>query len=228
MGGVFASIDYRNILNDIPELNYIITGEGEYSIYKLAECIRNNYEKEVELIEGIAFRNTDEIVSIPANRINDLSSLPFPKREELKIENMQFNIRRIIAGRGCYGQCTFCSIKSSYIHSGRIYREAKNVVDEIEYLMKKYNVTYFEFSDDIFYERSPRGRKWVKDFATEILSRKIKITFRMEIRVDDVLENEISLVHIIIDMNLGMKGMPCLWAFHLVKQRLAYTLQRGL
>lgn len=117
----------------------VVVGEGEEVI---ADIIENRRE-------GI----------IRTNRITDLDSLPMPAwdlmMDDLKEINwlsrkspflMRRPLAHIITSRGCPNACTFCAVKVAW---GRkwIYRSAKNVVDEIEYLYKL-GFREIHFNDD--------------------------------------------------------------------------------
>ena len=58
-----------------------------------------------------------------------------------KLRNMP-----ILATRGCPYQCTFCSSPSMWT-TRYIMRDPKEIVDEIEWLIKKYEANDFEFFD---------------------------------------------------------------------------------
>jgi radical SAM superfamily enzyme YgiQ (UPF0313 family) len=192
MGGIFPSMEYELIMNDIPELDFIVVGEGEISLTLLCDQIsesKNDFD-----IPGLVFR-TDTGVAVNKNcRIHDLDSLPFPKREKLDYAKMERPMLRMLAGRGCYGNCAFCSIQDSYVSKGKIYRSAKNIIDEIEMLVNNEGITFFAFFDDIFYDLSQRGKEWVLNFSNEIRKRSLKIKFRIELRTNDVSEKEIALL----------------------------------
>mgnify|MGYP002866402438 CR=1 FL=1 len=70
-------------------------------------------------------------------RITDLDMLPFPIRDYRTFANVKGVFANVIAGRGCYGNCSFCSIHSAYEYRQRICRSPKNVVDEIDILVNK-------------------------------------------------------------------------------------------
>jgi radical SAM superfamily enzyme YgiQ (UPF0313 family) len=67
---------------------------------------------------------------------------------------------------------------------GRKYRmrSPKSVVDELEFLTKKYNAKQFTFYDDAFTVNQPR----VQEICQEIQKRKLKIKWDCETRVDMV------------------------------------------
>jgi len=89
--------------------------------------------------------------------------------------------------RGCPFKCNWCA-KPIY---GNRYntRSPQNVVDELKMLKEKYNFDHIWFCDDIF------GLKpgWVKAFADIIEKEKLKFRFKIQGRVDLLLqENNIK------------------------------------
>ena len=86
--------------------------------------------------------------------------------------------------RGCPFKCNWCA-KPIY---GNRYntRSPKNVVDELKMLKEKYNFDHIWFCDDIF------GLKpgWLKDFADLIENENLKFKFKMQGRVDLLLQED--------------------------------------
>ena len=197
MGGIFPSMEFKNIINDLPQLDTIIVGEGEYPIFQLAEVVCNN-GRGFDQVGGLVYRTNNGIVCNPAIKNRNLSDLPFPEREQIDFGRYEEKFLRLLGGRGCYGSCAFCSTLKCYgetgKNTGKIYRDAKNVVDEMEKLIDEFNIYSFSFYDDIFFERSKRGRDWVEKFVDEVKKRALKIDFVVKMRVDDILEKEISLL----------------------------------
>lgn len=189
MGGFYTTIAYMQIMEDISELDMILTGEGEYTLPSLITKLKN--KKDIKDIKGLVFREGDNIRFSLPERILNLDDLPFPTRDIEIIGRDKEEFFNILAGRGCYGNCSFCSIIQFYTPRFKIYRSAKNVVDELEYLIKEYNIHYFKFNDEIFYDSSPRGLEWVNRFVDEVKNRKINITFDIEMRVNDITKAEI-------------------------------------
>ena len=83
----------------------------------------------------------------------------------------------VVAGRGCYGRCSFCSIYKLGKTHYRVYRSPKNVLDEIQKIINEQKVDHIWFTDEIFYDHSLRGSKWVRDFCNEIKSRNLHFAF---------------------------------------------------
>ena len=109
-----------------------------------------------------------------------MDTVPFPAWDLLNLKKYDrsgpFSMRtgeiiyQIISSRGCPGHCLYCSIHSVWNHSWR-GRSAKNVVDEIEYLMKNFEAKEFSFQDDSM----SVNRNRMMDICKEIIGRKLKI-----------------------------------------------------
>jgi anaerobic magnesium-protoporphyrin IX monomethyl ester cyclase len=93
----------------------------------------------------------------PREFIADLDSLPFPDWDEIRPELYQwaphggivkaFPVAPVITTRGCPYDCHFCA--SPRIWHRRIrFRSPRNVVDEVELLVRKHGIREIHFEDD--------------------------------------------------------------------------------
>jgi radical SAM superfamily enzyme YgiQ (UPF0313 family) len=186
LGGLHPTIFPREILEDYPHIEYIILGEGEASSLRLIESHFNNKEA-LEQIDGIAFRKGGNItVNEKKSFIDDLDKLAFPAYEILNLKDYYFDTKRwynpkrlaidiplpILSSRACPYRCVFCSMHMTHGTKFRP-RSARNVVDEIEYLYKKYNHRYFSFVDDNLTFNKAR----TLDICNEIIYRGLDIQF---------------------------------------------------
>jgi len=198
LGGFFTSVAFQDILNDLTELDSILLGESEYAIYKLVQAVfknENYYD-----IEGIAYLDNDVANWVEPKRIENLDLLPFPTRDMSTLGDMSVlgtnkvvgKFFRILAGRGCYGSCSFCTLISFYQPRHKIYRSVENVVSELEMLINRYGVYDFRFNDEIFYDLSKKGQEWIQHFVKTISEKRLNIRFNIELRADDVRVQEIQ------------------------------------
>ncbi len=189
IGGIFPSLAHLEVLEDIPEVDSVVRGEGEYTLLELAQKIwRGN---PLDDVKGISFRKDECIRVNPGReRIMNLDELPFPSRDELSkiLSDGQAGeySARLITSKGCYGHCTFCSIRSFYGTALRTVRSPQNVAEEIEQLINSYGIKRFRFEDDIFCDRSHRSKDWVQLFHNEISRRKLRVEFSIMARASDV------------------------------------------
>jgi radical SAM superfamily enzyme YgiQ (UPF0313 family) len=177
-------------------IDVCIIGEPEITISELLGKLENKGYKKVN---GIAFfdkRKNRFIKTRPRRLISNLDVLPFPKHSLYMNGKYNFHfpmllrkkmkIGFMLTSRGCPYNCIFCSpaLRVSY---GKKYRArtAKNVVDEIEYLISEFGVNAIYFQDDNFLYDSER----VKRICNEIIKRKLEITWSAQGRVDNINKN---------------------------------------
>lgn len=102
-----------------------------------------NYSRYAGPKENVRARIKDVLHQTPL-----INKLYYKMNDYLKKE-MRFPVASIITSRGCPNRCTFCSVHNLW---GQIYRmrSAKNVLTEIEILVKEYGVREINIVDDNF------------------------------------------------------------------------------
>ena len=123
-GGEHSSAIPEYILRDCPSIDYVIKGEGEFSMLEFSYNLFN--EKSAGDIPGICFIDEKNkfIDNGLSKRIEHIDKLPRPAWHLLKPENYfndYFTLglssgrnMPILATRGCPFQCTFCSSPSMW------------------------------------------------------------------------------------------------------------------
>ena len=166
----------------LAEFDIIVIGEGEFTV---AEILKNG---DLGKIKGIIYKESGKLIKTEPREINmDLDQLPWPTYDLIPINNYInpfFGKSVIIAtGRGCPFKCIFCP--SNLIGGGKYrLRNVKNVVDEMEFLYKKYGIKGFMIMDETFTLYPDR----VVEICDEIIKRKIKIKWACDTRVNTVSE----------------------------------------
>lgn len=185
VGGHFATFNASEILEKVPTIDIVICGEGEISF---ANFLDEVYQGKTEFVtKGVCYRkNGKNICNGISEYVKDLDSLPYPKRSKIDRGDL---ITNISAGRGCHGDCSFCSTnafdKKQKVHGIRIRNPIK-VVDEVEFLIKNYNAYHLFFTDDNFLVTERIVPGWIDKFTTEIKKRNLKMIFNFDCRVDDI------------------------------------------
>jgi anaerobic magnesium-protoporphyrin IX monomethyl ester cyclase len=189
VGGYFPTFASEDILRDFSEIDYIVRGEGEYTLGELMDFIIAQKGSPDE-IQGLTFRKQEEIIQNPARPlIDNLDNLPFPDRKYAGKVLEKKSQLRVYGTRGCWGQCTFCDIIGLYgTSSGKVWRRksAKRLVDELEQLQASYHTSYFIFNDDQFLVKGVKSREYIKEFTREISRRNLDIEFELMCRADTV------------------------------------------
>ncbi len=188
LGGHFPTFMAEKILSKYSDIDSILTGEGEYAFVELYSAIEKYTS--LENVSGLVYRTEAQKIKKNSgnNCIKDIDELSFPKREDIKEIQESGNRVSIIASRGCYNNCAFCSIASFYGNGLRRVRSPQNVVKEMEYLYTEYGVSKLRFADDIFYDSSLNSKKWVDEFVELLKQSEIKFDFMIWIRANDANE----------------------------------------
>ncbi len=184
LGGIHATVMYDQLLKKYPYV-IIVLGEGELTLTEIVKSKTADSKK----IKGIVFFKKGKIIMTPPRElIEDLDSLPFPKHE------LFFNTPRdsacILSSRGCPFKCSFCSLNPLTKRRVR-FRSPKNVVDEIEYLVKRFpQIKEIWFHDDSLFVDNER----VIEICKEILRRGIKKDFIASGRIKPLSERMIRFL----------------------------------
>lgn len=150
VGGGYASILPDRVIDD-SNVDFIVIGEGEEVLVKILDA---DFDRgKLAGVDGIGFTNDsgNKIVNLKTNFIKDVDALPFYDWEGIKLENYikhhKDRFVSYITSRGCPFGCSFCSSRLLW---GKNFRpmSAKRVLDEIDYLVRKYKIERIEFRDD--------------------------------------------------------------------------------
>ncbi len=160
-----------------------IIGEAEKTVVELISALEN--KKSLSEIEGIVYmRNNKLNITKTRKKIKNLDEIPFPARNLMPMEiyysfiSKKKNYTIMMTSRGCPFQCSFCEQRTGDIR----YRSPKNVVDEIEECVNKYDVKEIDFFDPLF----TINKKRVLGICKEIQKRKIDFIWSCRSRVDTI------------------------------------------
>lgn len=203
--GPHATVYTKKTIEESPFVDYVMFGEYEYTLRELAESISAN--KPLKGVKGLAYReNGKVIVNEKRPLIQNLDELPFPSRHFLPINRYNDSFARgypniqMISSRGCPYKCSFCLEPEVFYgtHMFR-YRSAKNVVDEMEQIIKAYNPEEIYFDDAIF----TVGRERVKQICQEIKNRDLRVNWSV---MGDTINPDESIIKAMAEAGcVGMK-----------------------
>ncbi len=198
IGGVHPTVIGKEILNQIPNIDIAVFGEGEETIVEIAQYIEN--KKPLDLIKGIAYRDRDNGNIIRPERrdlIENIDSISFPAYHLIDVNKytpppglfFRKPIVGVISARGCPFNCNFCADR--VIWQGRCrLRKPEFVLDEIELLAKKYGVKEIKFFDDTF----TVNRKRTIAICQGLSERNLGVIWRCSSRVDTVDKELLALM----------------------------------
>ncbi|HRZ37757.1 MAG TPA: radical SAM protein [Candidatus Paceibacterota bacterium] len=191
LGGHHATFHAEDLLARHPEIDSVVRGEGEGALCDLAAAVATG--SEWRGIANVACRRAGAIILNPCRPlIVDLDELPFPVRDPYVEFLREHGIATVISTRGCYGRCSFCSIRAFYrLARGRIWRprSCSSVVDEIEGLARAHGVRRINFVDDEFIGPGAQGRAHALGIGEELRRRGLGLQFNIVCRPDSVDES---------------------------------------
>jgi magnesium-protoporphyrin IX monomethyl ester (oxidative) cyclase len=187
LGGFGPSLEPEKCLNN-PFVNHVVIGEGERAF--------------LDILNGAG----DKIVN--RTPIENIDSIPFPDREAVDLEKYIALAEReegrrvtsILASRGCPFGCTFCAEGEfgsiwgeTLLTDQRVMwkskkklriRSSQNVLEEMNYVQKRYNIGFLKFSDaELNY-----SKRFIIDLCKEMVHQKWDIPWGANFRADTIDE----------------------------------------
>ncbi|GAW93597.1 B12-binding domain-containing radical SAM protein [Calderihabitans maritimus] len=214
IGGVHATFCYKEVLEGHPSIDYVVRGEGEYTLPHLLEVLESGGNPAE--VPGVALRRGNEVLVTPDRGfIQNLDELT-PAWDLLDWEDYTFyvypgsRLAIISTSRGCKHTCKFCSQQKFWRQTWRA-RSPGNVLTEIEYLVKEYGVDIFFIADE--YPTADRER-W-ENILDGLISKKLNALFLIETRVDDIIRDEdiidkyrrAGIIHIYVGIEATSQGI---------------------
>ncbi|HEX7636441.1 MAG TPA: radical SAM protein [Noviherbaspirillum sp.] len=203
--GTYAGLD---VLRNNPYADIVAVGEGEPTIFELVQRLYLN--EPLENCPGICFRAANgELVQTPLRMLmHNLDDLPFPARDQLELHGGKLEYIRISTSRGCVARCTFCSAPhaGNKIQPGKGWRgrSAESVLDELTYLVNKYEFRTYDFIDSTFEDPDGRriGKERIRKIATGILDRRLDIYYNICMRAENWSDQDSELLQLLFESGL--------------------------
>ena len=184
-GGPHATFTAEDTLRNIKEIDFIVKSEGEFPFLSLSEMYVRNIKIKLKDIVGISYRNKEEIIHNPIQRIKNLDSLPLPARHlfkgkyKIKLDYLGLEADFLITSRGCPFSCDFCSAAKMF-PGGIRFRSMQHIQKEIDFILSQKKIKAIKIFDSTF----TASRKHVIDFCKMI--KPYDLLWECEVRADTV------------------------------------------
>jgi anaerobic magnesium-protoporphyrin IX monomethyl ester cyclase len=179
-GGYHATALPELTLQKIPELDGVVTGEGEVVLAKLADSVPPTQ------LGGVWWRAAGDIhpPATPAQQIVPLDDLPFPaydlmdmgfytERTRLTLRGHNLATTTLITSRGCFRRCRFCAESLTYGRGVR-FHSAPYVLEWMQCVVADYGLDGIHFHDNDFLADEARTCEICEGILRAGLHRKVK------------------------------------------------------
>jgi len=179
--------------------DYVCQGEGFLTTLSLLKCLKESRNIEKEKIKGLWYKKGEEIINGGYEEIMmNIDTLPLPAWDLLPMgkyrahnwhcfENIdeRGNYAAIYTSFGCPFNCSYCNIKAIYSNRPGIrYKSPERVIEEIDELVKNYNIKNLKIADELFVINKERVNK----ICDLIIERGYKLNIWAYARIDTVDE----------------------------------------
>ena len=188
MGGPHCAYFPLETVDDCPELDYAVAGEGEMPMLELVRMLETG-NSDPAGIRGLVWRRDGKAVDNPRPPYLDIDTLPMPAYDLFPLGKYTLQptvYKRLptfttIVSRGCPFPCTFCEAHQVLGKKVR-FRDVELVLDELQFMIKNYGARGFFFHDSTF----TINRKWTERLCERIIERKLDFTWMCLTRVDTI------------------------------------------
>lgn len=164
LGGIHATSLPENVLEECPDLDIVVRGEGESTFRELVDLYsrdRTPGMEDLQGIEGISFRADGRVLHTPDRAlIKNLDEIE-TNYDKINLANYRvaphhsFGAKytepfvSYMTSRGCPYNCTFCASKLMWGRRVR-FKSSSKIADEIDNLIVNRGVRNIDFYDDTF------------------------------------------------------------------------------
>jgi anaerobic magnesium-protoporphyrin IX monomethyl ester cyclase len=154
LGGPEVSYDTRDWMDRLPQVDFIVMGEGEATFHHLLKEIST--EERYDQVLGVAYRQGEEVILNPPRPKLDLNEIPTPHRFPEDLPDLSKRVIYFETSRGCPFNCQFCL---SSIEVGVRYFDIERTKADLMYLIEN-GAKLIKFVDRTFNIK--------RDYALEI------------------------------------------------------------
>lgn len=213
-GGVFVTAAPDEIIAH-PHIDMVCLGEGEEALVELCQKISEG--DDYSAVKNLWVKKGGHIVKNPLRKLANLDDLPYIDYEIWGRERLGrpmfgkiYTMLHVEMDRGCPNQCTYCaapSLRKFFQEEGcGVYYRRKTparLIAELEYLVKRYQPDYINFSSETFLAKS---LKELQIFAQSYKD-KIHLPFWGQTRPETITEEKIIILKTtgVDAMNFGIE-----------------------
>ena len=180
-GGWHPSLFPKEILEEAPEVDIVVRGQGETALRELIDAWRG--KRPLDTISGIAFRDGKDIVMTAPRPMEEMDDLPTADYSLIPVQRY-FNLKKqrqldYVTSTGCRYRCRFCADPFVF---GRKWTglSADRAVDRISALVADTGAIDVNFQDETFFT----DRRRTLEIAQGFVEHDLGITWAATMRAD--------------------------------------------
>ncbi|WP_085805067.1 magnesium-protoporphyrin IX monomethyl ester anaerobic oxidative cyclase [Roseovarius albus] len=206
-GGVYPTYHWKDVLEDCPEIDIIVRGEGEETVVQLMDALQKGAS--YSTIPGIALREIDSPKATrPASIIKNLDT------HRIGWELIDFDEYSYWGGkksvvvqfsRGCPHLCTYCGQRGFWTKWR--HRDPVLLAKEIAWLHREHGVELINFAD----ENPTSSRRLWKQFLEALIAEDVPVILIGSTRAGDIVRDA-DILHLykkagVLRFLLGVEAM---------------------
>ena len=220
IGGTNVFNDFKIIKEDKTlfqkYIDIAILGQGEYAHEEYFEFL--NGKRELKDVCNIIYLDNNENIIVNKEKYLSVKDYHIPCYDDYDLTEYMLPeaILPIRASYGCYwGKCVFCL--QYYLDKPYFFiRKVDDLIEEIKYCIKTYNVNTFSFAD------SSLPPQYLDEFATKIIKQKIKIYFLTQNRLEEAFDK--TLLKKLYKAGLRV----CAWGLESASPKILEKMNKGI
>jgi anaerobic magnesium-protoporphyrin IX monomethyl ester cyclase len=184
-GGVFPTFHWKEILEDVPQIDVIVRGEGERTAVRLARTLEQG--QSLARVEGIAFRSGGRAVATPEPPV--IENLDEHRVGWELIDHRHYSYwggkRAVVVqfSRGCPHACSYCG-QRIFWRSWR-HRDPEGFAAELARLHRQEGVEVINFAD----ETPTVSRSAWKAFLEALIRERVPLRLVASTRADHIVRD---------------------------------------
>jgi len=184
-GGVFPTYHWRDILNEEPQIDVIVRGEGEETAPRLIAALASG--RPLLAVRGIAFRDKGVVIGTPPSPM--IADLDACRVGWELIDHARYSYwggkRAVVVqfSRGCPHPCTYCGQRGFWTRFR--HRDPIKFAAEIARLHREHGVEVINFAD----ENPSASRKAWRAFLEALIAENLKLILVGSTRADDIVRD---------------------------------------
>lgn len=142
LGGQYSNLKYTSLMRSIPEIDYIVRGDGEEALPGLLTALEKG--SDVEAVPNLVYRHPRELLGYRIGPFEylDLDAFPSPSPKG------QWRVIPYESMRGCPFSCKFCSFPAA--SPKWRYKSAQKIADDWRRYADENGASYISAMDSTF------------------------------------------------------------------------------